>query len=140
MWFAFFATACKGLCLLRCVTVHPVCWRNCTGSSLKWALGLCPLSTSAACRATHSQKIRLLAAMLKAEYRSRSKSMRLPEHPCPQQQIVRVPGPYGHQRIHAQSTISLMFQDHTIPRAFMPKHIIVCVPRAYGVCTLKRPL
>ena len=80
------------------------------------------------------------AAMLKAEYRSRSKSMRSPEHPCPQQQSVRVPGPYGHQRIHAQSIISLMFQDHTIPRASMPKHIIVCVPRAYGVCALKRPL
>ena len=47
--------------------------------------------------------------------------MRSPEHPCPNHNSVRVPRACGHQRIFAQTTIPLVFQEHPVTKASMPK-------------------
>ena len=61
------------------------------------------------------------ASMPKALFRSCSKSMRSPEHPCPNHYSVRVPRACGHQSIHAQTIIPFVFQEHAVTRAPMPK-------------------
>ena len=90
-------------------------------------------------------------SMPKPQFRSCSKSIRSPEHPCPNRISVRVPRAYAHQRIHAQTTILFVFQEHTLTRGSMPKpqfrscsksirspehpcpkHNSVRVPRAYA--------
>ena len=89
--------------------------------------------------------------MLKPQIHSCSKSIRLPEHPCPNHNSIRVPRAYAHQSIHAQTIISFVFQEHKLTRASMPKpqfrscfksirspehpcpnHNSVRVPRAYA--------
>ena len=61
------------------------------------------------------------ASMPKPQFRSCSKSIRSPEHPCPNHNSVRVPRAYAHQGIHAQTTIPFVLQEHTLTRASMPK-------------------
>ena len=61
------------------------------------------------------------ASMPKPQFRSCSKSISLPEHPCPNHTSIRVPRAYAHQSIHAQTTIPFVFQEHTLTRGSMPK-------------------
>ena len=61
------------------------------------------------------------ASMPKALFRSCSKSMRAPEHPCPNHDSVRVPRACGHQGIPAQTIIPIVFQEPTGTRASLPK-------------------
>ena len=49
--------------------------------------------------------------------------MRPPEHPCPNHNNVRVPRAYGHQSIHAQTTITFLSQKHTFTRTSMPNNV-----------------
>ena len=60
------------------------------------------------------------ASMPKPFQRSCSKSIRSPEHPCPNHNNVRVRGAYAHPSIHAQTIIKFAFQEHTLTRASMP--------------------
>ena len=59
-------------------------------------------------------------------FRSCSKSIRFPEHPCPNHNSLRVTGAHGSQSIHAQIIIPFVFQEPC------PNHNSVRVPRAYG--------
>ena len=47
------------------------------------------------------------------EFGSRSKSIRWPEHPCPNHNYNRVPRAYDDQSIHAQTTIPFVFLSFT---------------------------
>ena len=58
--------------------------------------------------------------MPKPEFRSCSKRIRWPEHPCPKHNSVLVPRAYGDQSIHAQPRIPFVFQEQAT-RASMPK-------------------
>ena len=89
--------------------------------------------------------------MPKPWFCSCSKSIRSPEHPCPNHGSVRVPRTYGQQSTHVQTMGLFVFQDFTVTRARMPKpwfcscsknirspehpcpnHGSVRLPRAYG--------
>ena len=61
-----------------------------------------------------------------------SKSIRSPEHPCPNHNNVRVPRAYAHQSIHAPTIITFVFQEHTITRSSCPNHNNVRAPGAYA--------
>ena len=61
------------------------------------------------------------ASMPKPHFRSCSKCIRSPENPCPNHNSVRVPSAYDHERIHAQTIITFVFQEHAITAASMPK-------------------
>ena len=61
------------------------------------------------------------ASMPKPQKRSCSKSIRSPEHPCPNHNSDRVPRVYGHRSIHAQTIIAFVFQEHAVTGESMPK-------------------
>ena len=54
------------------------------------------------------------------DFPSCSKSLRSRKNPCPNHNNVRVPSAYAHQRIHAQTIIPFVFQEHTVTKASMP--------------------
>ena len=71
------------------------------------------------------------ASMPKPKFRSCSKCIRSSEHPCQNHNSVRgpraydtsvrVPRAYGDQSMHAQAILPLVFQEHTVIGASMPK-------------------
>ena len=82
-------------------------------SRVLWVLDFCRV---------HAPEAAVLAPVSSEfDFPSCSKSLRSPENPCPNLNNVRVPSAHAHQRTHAQTIITFVFQVHTLTKEPMPK-------------------
>ena len=95
---------------------HPFHWRNC----VLFLVGA-PRATPDKTHILECQPLGYSAASCQDPGTASTRSIRLPEHPCPNHDNVRVPRAYGCQCAHAQTMITFVFQEHTVANAPMPK-------------------